>query len=636
MNGDGVSETVDVQRERMRDAAPGQARGPLGGWLAPLLVSALIFAAVAPTLTWVEFCNGMENTVTATVLQMKRGGPVWVPRLNETLRTQKPPLAVWIAASAVPRQTVAALDRPDALAPGGAYDHLARDIRLTALITGCLMLLAVYALGRVVGGSRIGVLSAAICGTSFLFLHHTRYATTDIQLALWVTAGNAFLALMLLERRWWLGSIGAGITLGLAMMSKGPVALVQSAVPAIVFVLWQRWATRPQRVVPVARGFPVAHGAADLDETIAPPPGDDDDNSAVRTPGGRATAPLLFGIALFLLIGLPWYAWVALKVPNMGAQWREELNATDQAASALEGWYLYIILIPLLAPWAVWFVVGLIGGGARLRPRVAGAEGPRGRRVVLVFLQVVVPVLIMSLFRNRKERYLLPMVAPAAVLSAWGMAQVCGWMRSAGSERAGRQKETTRVITSALHWALLAGLAIGLPLAGGFARAMRNVHGGAWFPAPLAIGAALGGAVLVALGIVLSRRRPIVLPVVTVIVMLPLQMLYVWGAGRSSEGLSDMKPIAAAIRAQPGRPSVYSYRPGTEARHAPQDLAIYLNALVTRARDVDAIPQGDGPQMLVVCQRRTHPLPPLPGWTALGRYRIPPNTWHLFERDARP
>src|SRR5947208_11077239 len=111
--------------------------------LAPVAICVAVFLAVAPTLRWLEFCNGMENTVTATVLQAKRGhGPWWVPRLNEGLRTQKPPLAVWVAATGVKSSTVQDLSGPDALLGDGAYMTLAWEMRWTALLAGCLMLLA--------------------------------------------------------------------------------------------------------------------------------------------------------------------------------------------------------------------------------------------------------------------------------------------------------------------------------------------------------------------------------------------------------------------------------------------------------------------------------------------------------------
>ena len=50
---------------------------------------------------WLEFSSGSENLVVGTVLEMRRGGPWFVPRLNGMPRTSKPPLVAWISASLV-------------------------------------------------------------------------------------------------------------------------------------------------------------------------------------------------------------------------------------------------------------------------------------------------------------------------------------------------------------------------------------------------------------------------------------------------------------------------------------------------------------------------------------------------------
>src|SRR5262249_27513812 len=148
---------------------------------------------------------GMENTVAAAALGIKRGGPAWVPNLDGAPRIQKPPLATWIMVAGLNRYTVEALNDPDAFRAGGPYDRLAWEMRYPALLAGCLMVLAAFGLGRVAGGDQLGILSACVCGTGLLFLQQTRYATTDIHLALWVVTANFFSALALLKGQRWVG-----------------------------------------------------------------------------------------------------------------------------------------------------------------------------------------------------------------------------------------------------------------------------------------------------------------------------------------------------------------------------------------------------------------------------------------------
>src|SRR5207244_87021 len=79
----------------------------LSAFLGAVGVAALVFAAVAPTLSWLEFSSGSENLVVETVLEMRRGGPWLVPTLERLARTQKPPLPAWITAAAARPGTVA-------------------------------------------------------------------------------------------------------------------------------------------------------------------------------------------------------------------------------------------------------------------------------------------------------------------------------------------------------------------------------------------------------------------------------------------------------------------------------------------------------------------------------------------------
>src|SRR5207249_1691221 len=141
-----------------------------GRFLLPLGIAAFFFAAIAPTLSWLEFSSGSENLVAETVLEMRRGGPWLVPTLELQPRTQKPPLTAWITAAAVRPGTVASLWNTDPQHRDTAYRRLAWEMRWPALLSSCLMLLAVFGLGRTLGDASLGAVAALACGTTFLFL----------------------------------------------------------------------------------------------------------------------------------------------------------------------------------------------------------------------------------------------------------------------------------------------------------------------------------------------------------------------------------------------------------------------------------------------------------------------------------
>src|SRR5207302_8757645 len=120
-----------------------------------------------------------------------------------------------------------------------ASDAVDWRVRVPSLLCACVLLLAVERLGRALGGHPTGIVAAVVCGSSVLFLIYARQASYDILLAAWVAVANAFLAWAMFRRRWAAGLAGAGAALGLALMSKGPVCLLQTIVPFAPFA-WAR------------------------------------------------------------------------------------------------------------------------------------------------------------------------------------------------------------------------------------------------------------------------------------------------------------------------------------------------------------------------------------------------------------
>src|SRR5947209_3172250 len=118
----------------MTQASPPSSDMPLRRQL-PLLIllAAAFFAAIAPTLRWPQFSGDSEDNLVETVLEMRRGGPWWVPNLGGVPRLRKPPLAAWITASAVHPGTVARLERVDPVEREAAYRDFAFEVRWPAL-----------------------------------------------------------------------------------------------------------------------------------------------------------------------------------------------------------------------------------------------------------------------------------------------------------------------------------------------------------------------------------------------------------------------------------------------------------------------------------------------------------------------
>lgn len=178
-----------------------------------------------------------EARVLETAREMATSGDArqWLlPRLNDKVRLQKPPLAYWASAGAFKLLGVSEFAG-----------------RLPFALAGWLTLAIVYRFGKGLFDQRFGLLSAGILLTSFMFFRHFRLAETDALATLFVTASvyGMWRGVRALEiSRAVLFFNLAGVAAGLAVLAKGPPA----AFPLLFLVAWaaveRRW-TALQRFV---------------------------------------------------------------------------------------------------------------------------------------------------------------------------------------------------------------------------------------------------------------------------------------------------------------------------------------------------------------------------------------------------
>jgi 4-amino-4-deoxy-L-arabinose transferase-like glycosyltransferase len=529
-----------------------------GGWLLACVIALTFFVATAPTLTWLEFSSSMENLVAATALEIRRTGQWLIPTLETEPRIAKPPLAAWVSAATIRPATVRLLDHPDARVRDAAYRSLAWEIRWPGLLCGCVMLLAVFDLARTIAGSDgFAHLAMLVAGSTLYFLAFARLATTDVQLALWVTIANAAIARLLLRGVTWPAALAAGAALGLALMSKGPVGLLQSIVPAIAFAIGSH-----RRVI-------------------------------------RRWSPVLVGLILMLVVGGAWYAVVAAKVPSVWERWAIELSRRGPQEKP-GNVFSYASIFAYMLPWMPVFIFGLIWTTVEAwRDRRQGSMARGGW--LLALLLVAVPIVVMSFFPDRKERYLLPLLGPAAILAARGLTPI---LRDAPGPR----------VPAWVQWLVLFVIAVGLPIAG--ATMLKRVDAQPWYPRGFAVAVAIGLGALVVGGMAVGRAQPFALVAVTVLVMLALQPLFFAGYRASRQGRSDLRPLAAMIREAVPDAATYNWRPRGRQRLS-VDLSIYLNRPTVWVGDANALPaEPDGrPQVIATMEKS----PPGPDWLLIGQ-----------------
>jgi 4-amino-4-deoxy-L-arabinose transferase-like glycosyltransferase len=338
-----------------------------------------------------EVCEVIEERVAVTSREMWRAGEWVLPTMNGEPRLQKPPLAYWL---------------PHALASArGSFDEL--TLRLPFALAGLAAAFVTFGIGRLVLGTRTGLLAGAILISTPLFLRGSHTASADILLLLWTAAAWLFLLRARLRaaagaRAGW-EPLAFYACLGLGALTKGPLILLFTLLPLLLEAAAAR-STRPLRPL----GSPA-------------------------------------GIAIFLLVSFSWPVLVELRLPPDATtmsplrQWiLESLGKVMPSEGIEEGyryqghrqpWHYYLTrLLPAFGIWAPVILLALLdvvrGGISRLRPRALPGGGEReaaARAPSLlrpIRLWCVAPLVLFSAVAEKKIAYVLPVMPAGAVLVA--------------------------------------------------------------------------------------------------------------------------------------------------------------------------------------------------------------------------
>jgi 4-amino-4-deoxy-L-arabinose transferase-like glycosyltransferase len=538
----------------------------------------LVFlAAIGPTLTWLEFSGSMENLNIATAVELRREHPRlrdWlVPTLEGEPRLKKPPMTAWLTALAIRPATVKELSDPDPKIRAAAAERLAFQARWPALLAACLMLLATYELGRACADPTTGLVAAIVCGSTPMFLRFGRFSMVDVHLGLWVTLANVFLAHAILHGRRWSGCLGAGAALGIAWMTKGPVALVQSLAPALVFVVVEFFKNRDRRETAVAAWI----------------------------------GPILAGLLLMLTLAAPWYVYAPGALRALIGE------ASAERGERPSGPLQYLLVLPYMLPWTVLMIGGMIT-----------AFATRQRGLLLAASFCLVSLVLMSVYKDRQERYAYPVTPALAVVTAAGLVALArkrdpwnNWDRAAVIQ----------------HYVLLvlAGVCLPALAATAYVKELTTVTGQPWLSRPS------GAAVTVALGLAIAaamlvrRRWAVALCVATLVTTLTIQAALVPGYARTDSGLSPMRPLADVIWQTYADAQMYNAHP--KGKRASVDLSIYLNRVTQwiSMEDLAALRPGPRAKVVVMLQDKDAPPPTPPqGWRYLHEVPRDKDHWWAF------
>jgi 4-amino-4-deoxy-L-arabinose transferase-like glycosyltransferase len=250
--------------------------------------------------------------------------------------------------------------------------------------------------------------------------------------------------------------------------------------------------------------------------------------------------------------------------------------------------------------------------------------------MVLALLLTVVPIVVMSFAKDKVERYLLPVAAPAAVLAAGALVD---WVRSDRRDPRGK-------LVEAVHWITLAAFAVA-PLSIALAPGRFGVPAGA-FDVGFSAACAAEALVLLAAHRVLRPRRQsaggtnradaVTVAVLTAVVVLIVQYPVIRGYSRMST--SDLKPLADVVWAQYPDAALYEYEPGTRTRTY-LDLPIYAGRLSRKVNDPAALAPAERPQVVVFFQRKGEPPALPPPWKELAEGGGRKDRWRAFVLPAK-
>ncbi len=335
----------------------------------------------------------------------------------------------------------------------------------------------------------VGWLAGAIVATSFGCFALARMALPDLPFAFFVTLAIA----SAIEGRW----IGAGLAAGLGFLMKGPLAVV---LPGIVLVpIWLR------------------------------------ERRAVRPP----SRDLALAIAVFAVVGLPWYAGMTAAhgrgyLVSFFVGDNLERFATDRFNEPRSPFFYVPVLLGGLLPWTAYLVA------AAWRP----VRDLFARRLVLsdhewrLVVWAAAPLLFFSVSVGKQPRYILPVLPPIAILLARAILN-----RIEGAQRGDRAAQRELRAATYATAALLA--LMGLTLARARGIFLNAIPAFAW-SASLTLAASAA-----ALAVTARRQRwtwlPVVVPLCAAAALVAIQFGAL--AGRHPEPVEEMAALVRTHRA---------------------------------------------------------------------------------------
>lgn len=327
-------------------------------------VQLLIFFALVAYLTLfhalgdLPFLGSDEPRYARIGEEMAVSGDFVTPTLERRPWMEKPPLLFWVEALSF-----------RVLSPSEL------SARLPVAIFGLLGALAAAFFARFLEGERAGLITFLALLTNFLYVVYSRAASTDLLFAttLSVSLMCGFLASWTPGRIW---PAASGLFLGLAVLAKGPVALVLFGGVFLVHfgIAQKKYWNRFQ---------------------------------------------VLLGTGVFLLTAVPWFVlvWIENGHNFFMTFWVNHHLArfvTDLHHHRQPIWFYVPVLLVGLFPWSCFLGSAVVRTWRERRE----LRKPRNQGVLFLWIWACIPLIFFSLSSSKLPGYILPAVPPLVLLAA--------------------------------------------------------------------------------------------------------------------------------------------------------------------------------------------------------------------------
>lgn len=304
----------------------------------------------------VLFVDIMESRNIITAREMVYDGNWVMTTMNGEPRLEKPPLPTWIAA-------ISEMTSPGDIALQRAW----------AGVAAMLLVVFFHKLGKVLfGDRRVAVVASLVLCTSYSMILMGRTASWDIWChcfmlgAIW----QMVVALRDTNNTRWGSWVMAGVLTGLSVMSKGPVSLFALFLP-----------------------FLVAYAAFGREKRG-------------KLKSKSIVAPVVVMTIIALVVGGWWYLYVYLENASQTAAVVAK-ESGSWVNRNVRPWYYYSTFFAETGVWALMTLTALL-------VPVWSKRMAKPRPYLFSLAWMIAIVVILSLMPEKKNRYLLPMLIPAA------------------------------------------------------------------------------------------------------------------------------------------------------------------------------------------------------------------------------